>query len=45
MVGKKISFITKKRNKAKNDFEKDLYKLLNKLSMEKRWNMCQTFCD
>ena len=26
---KHISFNTKKRNKAKNDFEKDFYKLLN----------------
>ena len=26
---KYISFITQKRNKAKNDFEKDFYKLLN----------------
>ena len=25
---KKISFITRKRNKAKNDFEKDFYKIL-----------------
>ena len=29
MVGKNINFNTKKRNRAKNDFEKDFYKLLN----------------
>ena len=26
---KNVNFITQKRNKAKNDFEKDFYKLLN----------------
>ena len=29
MVGKNINFNTQKRSKAKNDFEKDFYKLLN----------------
>ena len=28
MVGEHISFNTQKRNKAKNDFEKDFFKLL-----------------
>ena len=28
-MGKNISFITQKRNKARNDFKKDFYKLLN----------------
>ena len=28
-LGKYINFITKKRNKAKNDFEKSFYELLN----------------
>ena len=32
---KYINFSTQKRNKAKNDFEKDFYKLLNNASYRK----------
>ena len=36
---KNISFDTQKRSQAVNVFEKDFYKLLKTLSMEKQWKM------
>ena len=36
---KYINFNTQKRNQAKNDFEKDFYKLLNNAFMVRRWKM------
>ena len=42
---KYISFITQKRNKAKNGFEKDFYKLLKNAFTEKLWKMYEIVWD
>ena len=39
-LGKHISFITQKRTKAKNDFEKDFYKLLDNAFYGKKNEKC-----
>ena len=38
---KYISFNAQKRNKAKNDFEKDFYKLLNDAFYGKKWKIME----
>ena len=40
---KNLSFDTQNRNKAKNEFEGDFYKLLNNAFMEKQWTFTKSF--
>ena len=41
MVKAHVERNTNLRTEAKNDFEKDLFKLMNNYVLERQWKMCE----